>query len=573
MSLLNANEIPTDLYSLYAFCNERYFNNELPKDVELNWSSRMIRKLGVAKPNTGVFGDKHHITLSDKLMGSPIKLLGVMTHEMLHIKQFHMSEIHNQSKYLDNYRSTPSFLKKKSDVTPGHGVYFHKWKDELNSKFTELNIQTKDDEYFDDYEVSDQTYYGIYINFSHLSTKNLHAIFHSDIDFTTSKMDDLLSDIFELYGKESISTIKTFETKNLNIQMSSQLTKDGRIKKRTKKSQYDDNFVKSIMTDDRTNIHPDVHIERSTQHDHVNEELRIVVSGSAKVKGVSFRVYTGFIAEKYCQSIGKSYRLEMLEPILSGASTLIKPEELKYIRQEWTDAKASSFVESDFGKRLVGNLYQAFINCEDSAFTSKKLAEDLHKYDLSRFNHEELKSMLCKKITAHASRKGHQVDNESVQKFINNLDLSTSRKSLDDVFKESAKYLILPEETYLVRTAALAAQEGYIDILHSRQHLSDMIDRYRLPFSKDIKNTATTAYFNVFAKDFLDGKASKDDIDEIIKPWISRIPKETVIKTLINEYKHEMIRDNIFNLSDTIERLGRLKEALLNDSNTSLSMC
>lgn len=131
--------------ALYRWCNERYWNNDLPNDVdvkyiETNDDPGEFRVKGRMRPH-------HAITLPAKLKETPDELLSLLVHRQIHVWQTTMSYREQDYSYLDTH--APDWLVQQHSLGRSmrryHGAAFSSQMDRLNSNFSELNISMDKD--------------------------------------------------------------------------------------------------------------------------------------------------------------------------------------------------------------------------------------------------------------------------------------------------------------------------------------------------------------------------------------------------------------------------------------------
>jgi hypothetical protein len=140
MNSLFPSQFVNNPEALYRWCNERYWQSELPNDVDVIYVE--------SKGNSGSFTAKgrnrphHAITIPAKLKNDPEKLLSILVHRQIHVWQATMANKNNDSSYLDT--DIPEWMQQQHEkgrkMRRYHGPSFHSQMTRLNGNFSELNI-------------------------------------------------------------------------------------------------------------------------------------------------------------------------------------------------------------------------------------------------------------------------------------------------------------------------------------------------------------------------------------------------------------------------------------------------
>jgi hypothetical protein len=560
MTILNPSLVPSDIDQLYSFCNDRYFNGELPQEINLEWSPKMFKKLGIAISRSNILDDNHTIRLSETIRGNKLKSLNIMVHEMLHIKAFDLYEKTGKRFYLD---LDSKASKKNKDVNKNHGPTFHKWKDKLNAEYSELNISTKDDENYDDFEVNDKKYYGIYLQFTTVDQQIHHAVFYSDKDFRENEGSDLIDGLKALYGEENILASKTFSTGSHNIKGAGQLTSKGILRKKTAKSSYIPKFINDIALHESTEFNPEMIISRSTEFEHVNINLRKIANYNDKNKYLPFSKYSHSIGKTYGKEFGNSKLGNMsIGEMASNSTNGLTLDEIDYLYKRWTTMSDDDFIASE--KNSISSLHFSIKRNYPIETIVKDLNYSFSDKGLFRFDSQEFMSKI-KKACEKISGKGLDVD----LSLLNNIQLSFTPKSIEECHVILSSKIDLDFNKFFEESMILLRDNGHLG--ESESYFNDIKSIYDNVSVKDISGTMAQYRFNLLLSDHscLEVEKQKLELQTLISRFENRIEPDDVLATFLSECKKEMKQEGKYT-EIAMQRIATMKSDIKRDFDMSL---
>ena len=544
MAMLNQNLIPSEINELYEFCNERYFDNSLPKSINLEWSPRMHKKLGLAISRSNIYGDLHTIRLAEILRGNKLKALNIMVHECLHIKAYDMYEKTKDDRYLDR---PGKFKKYNEDYKKGHGPTFHAWKDELNSKYQELNISATDDEQYDDFELNEREYYVIYLTFNTLGKEIYHSAFYSTSDFRDSEMTGLVDGLKELYGEDNILSAKTFSTGSHNAKSLPSLTLNGLLKKRTKISAFKPEFIESLIKHPTTITDPEVFINKSSEYDHINESVRKITNFSKSMRIYKLMDYS----KKVIDTLGKEFKIpELRNPssvlVMNPTHSDFDKKERDFLLNKWKEMTPDEFIESD--KRLVSSVLYSIKLQYDIEKIEKDISYSLEERGLFRFNENEFKDALFNAVIKKGKRNGDDLLPSEFQK-IKDLNLNFSQKNIEDCVYAMSSKSDYDFDAFKEYCLMRVFNEGHMDAFDDSIKFIESV--YASPTAQDIKNSVTQMKFNMLVKQGFDPNIERDieSLKDILSAYSGRVEQFTfeslLIKNCIKDLSSKISNDEI----------------------------
>ncbi|MFW5824468.1 MAG: SprT-like domain-containing protein [Marinobacter sp.] len=128
----------SNLFELFAQCNERYFDGELePTEGFVLRFTRSVKLSGCFRYCLDTSTD-WAIEISGRLRDHPRALRSTMVHEMIHMLAHQRYRLTGDRSYLDE-QAIPG----KPFVNPSHGAFFLGEVDRLNRRWPELGISVK----------------------------------------------------------------------------------------------------------------------------------------------------------------------------------------------------------------------------------------------------------------------------------------------------------------------------------------------------------------------------------------------------------------------------------------------
>jgi len=131
-----------NLKFLYDFCNSKFFNDELPKSIIPEYSSRLTSSAGICKKTIKKGNLKTKVKISTHYLKKyPDELMSILLHEMIHVKHPYdghqrkfISEMYRINKLLESINSSTKLsvhskenaLNNYGFKCPNHGIIAYK---------------------------------------------------------------------------------------------------------------------------------------------------------------------------------------------------------------------------------------------------------------------------------------------------------------------------------------------------------------------------------------------------------------------------------------------------------------
>lgn len=562
MTLLPSSEIPSDLSELYSFCNERYFDNELPKNIAIESSSKMSKCLGKAFKSNNSKSNIYKIKLSELILNDPYKRISIMTHEMIHIWQWESVSKTGNNKYLDDPRSNNShkYFSDSSSYFSMHGYHFHSKMDELNKNFTELKISTRDDGIILDNEVE---FYGVLVEYENLN-KPYSVIYHNRKNVFESCKDEIVNDIKSLYGEENLVDIKYFSTTDARICSAPKMTNSGNLKKGSRQVYLDENFIKDIIESELTNVFGESKIEISDEYENIDQEIKKTINSITDYKGLDLHHFIRIAVDnsKVLNNLLKANNMDATG-LLLGLSDKVNNEILYYIIDKWESVSITQFLNTASSKSAIEDISRHIYRASEQDEIAKIFDSSFIKNGVYRLNNMDFRTELYKKIISFSKRKLNIINEEVVASHLDKIIDKSIPKSIMDI-----KGIL---HTFIDSSLNDFVQET---ILHSKKvglksvnlAIPDIIKLHSNPDLKLIKDTYSQQKFSMAAKKFhlnKDALDLKTNVGEIVKNWEGRVNSISLVTMLLANYRKELVKSNRINFSETIERIEVLKKELL----------
>jgi len=439
------NRIPfSDLSALFDYCNTRYFNNEIKTTPQVEWSSKMLRVLGLAKSSNGIY----KITLSESLKNDNKELLNVMVHEMIHIWQYQKYHETGLKKYLDK-TVTLSIGQRK-----GHGQYFQHWMNSLNERHPELKIHMRADKQVMENISGDETetYYAALVSFNS-SGKNLKTIYWSRDDFRAN-INNTINSIVELYGIEKIEQIQTFETMEPRICETNSLTSTGTLRKNARMNSFKQSDINNFLNHHSVIVDEPCSLDKKTKHAlasnvTINKEILELLPRTTSLRHYGLKDYINIILHN--TTFGKD--IKHPGDVLMGQCDCLQKEDIDFIIQHWNAAKKEEISKSMLIKNFAHNIAVEVIRNQgrESVWEGKDtgIIAIWHKIGEKRIPLKELNNIIEKKAAIPVRKVFGAVASELVSSYMNKFPITHHLSTISNVIERTVVELHKGKEDFV----------------------------------------------------------------------------------------------------------------------------
>jgi len=387
-----------DLVLLMKWCNETFFNNELPP-CPVKWNDRFQQKYGLFRCFGKVPREEYYpsIEISSMLQVNHHKCVETMAHEMIHHWQMEKYMETGNSYYLDRKRDRNL---ERSSV--GHSTSFQMKMNEINAMGYGINVQIKSDsmESLRSQDRIDRK--GFIVNWDHEGQEHFTIYFFKEISDSLDMV--AINRLKDTYGELSIKDIYEIETNNQSICTGIKCLNGGGVRESSKKHYYVQSVIDEILNDESTVSYKSSNFKVSEVLENINEDVQRLGTFFKDNASLNLRL----VLKGGLERVGIILTEEDVNDIIIGNdSKKINRETVNFIKDKWHGSDKKDVFKGRRFNLAMDSIYTS-LRRDKSHIAKEELVKLLQNTGYSRCK-DDIGKKLKQEMNKRYNKKGVDV--------------------------------------------------------------------------------------------------------------------------------------------------------------------